>query len=143
MMILAQLTAGCDMRHAVGVKLKDGLTLGDSRGDKKFTVRNVKTALMPVIEKYDLKCQEVLGAGLEIRCKTWELSYTELQLVENFGNGGAAFVTLEDRSSIFLWTPQPYGKIRTDVLKILKGTFKADELECGQGFGFVGRCEEW
>ncbi len=142
-MLLPQLTTGCDMRHAVAVKLKEGVTLGDSRSGKSFTVRNVKTALLPVIEKYGLKCREELGAGLEIRCKTWELSYTGLQMIENTRNGGAAVVTVEDRSSIFLWTPQPYGEMKTDVLNILKRSFKVDELECGQGFDFVERCEEW
>jgi hypothetical protein len=127
---------GCDMRHAVRLELKEGAV-----ADNRLTVSDVMATLKPVIAKNDLQCAEKPGQQrLEIQCKTWSLSSSSLHIIDTHG---VAQVIVEDESPIFFWTPQPYGRIRKDVINALKNRYGEDRLDCGQGFGLGIPCNEW
>lgn len=136
LLIVALFISGCDMRHAVKVELKEGSAVSPDM----FTVKDVMAALRPAIDKNDLKCankhehQEAV-----VKCKTWSLSYTSLKIFEK---NERARIIVEDDLPIFFWTPQPYGRIRSNVISVLKTKYGENNLDCGQGFGFT-HCNEW
>jgi hypothetical protein len=133
-----QFLFGCDMRHAVRIELKEGVITNDG----KFTVPDVMATLKPVLEKNELNCVEKLEQQRhEVKCKTWAHSLSTVQI---YDKGGAARVIVEDESRIFfLWTPQPYGRLRAEVINSLKNKYGVDHLNCGQGFGLEIPCDEW
>lgn len=133
---------GCDMRHAVRIQQIDAInTPRDLVQVNEFSLENVLITMSPIIEKHKMECTTIVNQyGREITCKTSAISTTKLKLTER---NGSTQVLVEDESPIFFWTPQPYGKIRSDVQKILIETYGVKSLACGQGFGLVIPYEGW
>lgn len=128
---------GCDMRHAVRIELKEGIVAIH----QKHAVEDVMATLRPVIDRNKLNCTEKPEQKqLEVKCKTWALSSTAVLILDK---SGAARVIVEDESPIFFWTPQPYGRIREEVIYALKSRYGEDHLSCGQGYGLEIPCNEW
>lgn len=139
----SSLLIGCDMVHAVRIASKNNNVIDGSHRTQTSNTMNLMSALAPVIEKYDLNCQSKADGdkmSSQMICKTWALSYSRVRILND--NTSAAVVFVEDISPIFLWEPQPYDRIKTDVIKTFEKELKAGRLDCRQGFGFRAPCEK-
>ena len=136
---------GCDMRHAVRIQPVDAVSQPDAAKDivrvKGFSLEDVAKTFSPIIAKYEMECTTVANPdGREITCKTSVVSMTKLKLTDH---NGKTQVLVEDESPIFFWTPQPFGRMRLDIEKILIEAYGVENLVCGRGFGLAIPCEGW
>jgi hypothetical protein len=132
---------GCDMHHIVNIEpILHEEPESLSKNLESFSYDKVKYALAPVFKENLLSCNETTeGHSKRLKCKTWALSTTELQLIDK---DGKTILFVQDSLPV-IWTPQPYGRVSKQVKAIIIKNFGIDNTECRYGFGLFGTCDEW
>ncbi len=132
------IVTSCDMHNIV--KLQPVTIEQQSTVLKRFTFENAKDSLSPIVKENSLSCKKKeISQERLFSCKTWAFSTTTLEISDS---SGGPTIKIEDTFPT-LWTPQPFGKISSEVTSMISREYGVEQVNCRYGFGLFGTCKEW